>query len=78
MIKIDYSVLKNKHIVPDRNVTIDITETVKFILGPAEDCYGQDIYPTDLGFSSLIFEVLTADFSSAKFVTVRSTQKLQE
>jgi len=70
------SVKGSYDVVPDKNVTMDVTETVKLILGPAEDCYGQDIYPTDLGFSSLIFEVLTADSLSARIITVNSTESI--
>lgn len=76
------SVKGSYDLVSENSITMDVTDTVKLILGPAEDCYGQDIYPEDMGFSSLTFEVLTDDYTSARIITVKSKEsiikKLQE
>lgn len=59
-------------------ITMDVTNVLKLILGPAEDCSGQDIYPEYLGFSSLSFEVLSDDYSSAKIVIVKTGESIRE
>lgn len=76
------SVKGSYDLVSGNSMAMDVTDAVKLILGPAEDCYGQDIYPEDMGFSSLTFEVLTDDYTSARMIVVKSKEsiikKLQE
>lgn len=71
--------VKGYYELVDRDpIVMDMTNIVKLVLGPAEDCCGQDIYPKDMGFSSLSFEVLSEDYSSAQIVLVKAEESIRE
>jgi hypothetical protein len=74
---------KGHYDLVDRDpITMDITNVVKLILGPAEDCHGQDVYPKDMGFTSISLEVLMDDYTANKTIIVGEdegiTKKLNE